>query len=377
MASILILTVDGSGNVPPALAIGAELARRGHAIRVLGHARQAPDVVAHGLEFVPYRHAFAWSGQQTRSSIKAALDFVRLVGDPGGAIDVREALRARPADALLVDAMIPGALRAALESGVPTAALMHTFAKFFLARPMEAAGRLRGFSPRAQWAAARTLVVTDRALDPARDDPRAATYSWTGVAERPPLALAEPVPLAQGAPKPLVLVSLSSVHIPAQQGMMQRILDGLAPLPVTIVVTTGPTIDPSALHVPKGATVHRHVPHHEVMPAASLVVGHGGHSTTVRALMHGLPLLILPADPRIDQGMVGGAVERAGAGLCLPRSSSPEAIRAAASRILTTEGFAREAAAAGARIRGANGIGTAADAIESLVGERPQGASAG
>jgi UDP:flavonoid glycosyltransferase YjiC (YdhE family) len=159
--------------------------------------------------------------------------------------------------------------------------------------------------------------------------------------------------------------------------MMQRILDGLARLPVTIVATAGPTIDPSALSVPDGATIHRHLPHHDVMPAASLVVGHGGHSTTVRALMHGLPLLILPADPRIDQGMVGRAVELAGAGLCLPRSSSPDAIRDAASRILTTEGFAREAAAAGARIRAANGICTAADAIESLVRQRPRGALAG
>jgi UDP:flavonoid glycosyltransferase YjiC (YdhE family) len=376
MASLLILTVDGSGNVPPALAIGAELVRRGHTVRVLGHARQAADVAAHGLDFVPYRHAFPWSGQQTRSSVRAALDFVRLVGDPGGGIDAREALRARPTDAVLVDAMIPGALRAALQSGVPTAALMHTFAEFFLARPMEAAGRFRGFSPRAQWAAARTLVVTDRALDPARDDPRAATYAWTGVAERPPKALAEPVSMAQGAQRPLVLVSLSSVHIPAQQGMMQRILDGLARLPVTVVATTGPTIDPSTLRVPDGATIHRHVPHHDVMPAASLVVGHGGHSTTVRALMHGLPLLILPADPRIDQGMVGRAVARAGAGLCLPRSSSPDAIREAAARILTTEGFAREAAVAGARIREANGVGSAADAIESLARTTPRGSSA-
>ena len=40
MAEIVVVTWDGGGNVPPALAIARELAARGHGIRVLGHRTQ-------------------------------------------------------------------------------------------------------------------------------------------------------------------------------------------------------------------------------------------------------------------------------------------------------------------------------------------------
>ena len=63
------------------------------------------------------------------------------------------------------------------------------------------------------------------------------------------------------------------------------------------------------------------VPHAEVLPRAAAVVGHGGHSTTMRALAHGVPVLVMPMHPLLDQPMVGAAVARAGAGLVLPRTA--------------------------------------------------------
>lgn len=366
MADVVILTVDGSGNVPPALGIGADLSRRGHAVRVLGHERQRDDVAAAGLDFVPYRHAFPWSGQARRSSARAAIDFLTLVGDRSVGRDLADACAARTADAVLVDAMIPGALVEARRLHVPAAALMHTFASFFLSPPMQIAGRVRGFSPREEWAAARTLVVSDRELDPAGAASAAARYTWTGVAEPPPQRVAHPALMGSGEP-PLVLVSLSSVHIPAQEGMLRRIIAALADLPVRVLVTTGPTIDPVALPASANADVVRFVPHHDVMPLASLVVGHGGHSTAMRALMHGIPMLILPADPRIDQGMVGRAIARAGAGLCLPRSARPHAIASAVVELLSQPRYAAAAGGVGRRLRDADGIRAAADAVEGLA----------
>lgn len=361
-----MLTVDGSGNVPPALAICVELVARGHTVRVLASARQVGDLAGRGLEVAAYRHAFPWSGQQRRSSTRAALDFARLVGDRRVGRDLADAHAERPADVVVVDAMIPGALIAARRLAIPAVALMHTFAAFFLGAPMETAGRLRGFSPRAQWSQARTLVVCDRELDPAGTHAGAAGYLWTGVAEAAPRALAAPVPLG-GSPEPMVLVSLSSVHIPSQLGMLRRILVALEGLPVRVVVTTGPTIDPAALEPPPNAEIHRYVPHYDVMPAASLVIGHGGHSTAMRALMHGLPMLVLPADPRIDQGMIGGAGARSGAGLCLPRTARPKAIGAAVVEILTDARYAEAAAVVGTRLRAAQGVASAASHIESLA----------
>ena len=372
MAEVLVLTVDGSGNVPPALAIGAELRRRGHAVRVLGTARQTDDVAAAGLEHVAYRHPRPWVAQDRRSSTRAALDFVAMVGSRAYGRDLADAHAHRPADVVLVDGMIPAATLRAARMGIPNAVLMHTFARFFLSAALEAAGRVRGFSPRGAWSRAdAVLVVSDRQLDPASAGAPAG-FTWVGVAEKPPVVLPGSGPGAGpdvGSERPpRVLVSLSSVHIPGQLDMLQRILDGLADLPVEVVATTGPTIDPAELRHPANATVHRHRPHHEVLPTCDLVVGHGGHSTTMRTLMHGLPLLVLPADPRIDQPMVARAVERAGAGIHLDRSASPERIRAVVLTLLGDPSYRAAAEVVGRRLRSQDGTRAAADCLEALAG---------
>ena len=49
MAEIVVVTWDGGGNVPPAFAIAAELAARGHGIRVLGHRSQREAIEAAGF----------------------------------------------------------------------------------------------------------------------------------------------------------------------------------------------------------------------------------------------------------------------------------------------------------------------------------------
>jgi UDP:flavonoid glycosyltransferase YjiC (YdhE family) len=104
------------------------------------------------------------------------------------------------------------------------------------------------------------------------------------------------------------------------------------------------------------------------MPGVSLVVGHGGHSTTMLALAHDLPLLVLPMHPLVDQPMVGKAVEAAGAGRRLAKRSSPRALRPVIEELLG-EGAHRSAAARlGAEIRALRGLATAADRIEALVG---------
>lgn len=81
MAEVLILTVDGGGNVPPALALADELQRRGHRVSFLGHPRQEAEIRPRGHGFAPYRHAPLWSGHEHRSSARAAVDFLLLVTD--------------------------------------------------------------------------------------------------------------------------------------------------------------------------------------------------------------------------------------------------------------------------------------------------------
>jgi UDP:flavonoid glycosyltransferase YjiC (YdhE family) len=137
-------------------------------------------------------------------------------------------------------------------------------------------------------------------------------------------------------------------------------------MPIRVIVTTGP-VAPESLRVPANVELHRYIPHDEVMPSISLVIGHGGHSTTVRALAHGIPLLILPMHSALDQAMVGEAVAKAGAARVLPKTSSPGEIRSAVRSLLEDSSYRHAAGAVGARLRSNNGAIAAADELETLL----------
>jgi UDP:flavonoid glycosyltransferase YjiC (YdhE family) len=107
--------------------------------------------------------------------------------------------------------------------------------------------------------------------------------------------------------------------------------------------------------------VQHYLPHDEIMVSASLVVGDGGHSTTMRALAHGVPLLILPMHRLIEQ-MIGEAVA---AGRVLPKTASADEIRSAVRSLLQDPSFRHAAGAVSAR--SGNGAIAAADEVEGLL----------
>jgi UDP:flavonoid glycosyltransferase YjiC (YdhE family) len=151
-----------------------------------------------------------------------------------------------------------------------------------------------------------------------------------------------------------------------QERTLQTILDGLDGLRIRGLVTTG-AVATSTLRAPANVEVHQHLLHDEIMPSASLVVGHGGHSTTMRVLAHGIPLLILPMHQILDQPMIGKAVAAAGAGQVLPKTASIEEIRNAVRSLLQDQSYRHAAEAVGARVRSRNGATTAADELERLL----------
>ena len=66
----------------------------------------------------------------------------------------------------------------------------------------------------------------------------------------------------------------------------------------------------------KDRVLLRSAPHDTVMQEVSLVISQGGHGTVNRALVNGVPLLILPMGR--DQGDNAARVASKGAGLRLP-----------------------------------------------------------
>ncbi|GAC1440334.1 MAG: glycosyltransferase [Mycobacteriales bacterium] len=356
MSQIVVATLDAGGNVPPIIGIGRALVADGHDVHVIGHPAQRDVFEAAALGFTPYTSGRPWSPTAKKSTLVGLLDLVGVFNDRGAGSDVVALSRRVRADVVAVDCMLLGVLAATQEAGFTSVSLFHTFHAYFdgpwRRGPVGLLSRLRGHQARQVWDACdQSLVLSLRDLDPVGTK-ATDRLTWTG-------------PVVDGAPAPTVtpprvLVSLSTTAFPGMAVTLQRIVDALGTLPAEIVVTTGPSIDPSSLTVPDNTSVHRYVDHAELMPTCSAVVGHGGHATTMRALAHGLPVLVIPAHPMLDQKMVGESLARAGAGLALTRKATGQEIKDAVQTLLSSPDHRAAAAALGHRIRDGRGAQTAA-----------------
>src|SRR4051794_35896198 len=181
MADVLFVTWDGGGNVPPALGIATELARRGHRTRFLGHAAQEDDITAAGHGFLAFAGVEDFVGTQPASVPRMA----RLFSDRAMGADVVAEARRRGTDLVVVDAMLLGVLDAVARAGLRYVVLEHLFDAYlrggWLHGPMGLWGRVRGLHPVRRWDRADlVLAATAADLDPAAGRKQPANLRWTG-----------------------------------------------------------------------------------------------------------------------------------------------------------------------------------------------------
>lgn len=355
---VLFVTWDGGGNLPPALGIARELVRRGDRVRMLGHRIQQAAIEAGGLEFHPIQRGRDYVSAEPRGTVDGVLGLVALFADRGIADDALELLKQEPADVIVVDCLLWGVTGRLIDTGIPVVSLVHSRADFFDRNahgPLGLLARLRGADPLASRRAALRLITTRADFEPPRADPHTG-FVWQGT----PVAA---VPQAL----PEVLVSFSTTSFPGQAAALQRVLDALADEQVQVIVTSG-AVDPATLRAPANARVVRYKDHSELLPRASLVIGHGGHATTARALAHGVPVLVMPMHPLMDQPAIGQALEKIGAGMSLPKSASPSRILAAVRQLLSDETVRAAAARIGVESRALDGAVTAAALIAQAAG---------
>jgi UDP:flavonoid glycosyltransferase YjiC (YdhE family) len=368
VTAFLFATLDAGGNVPPALGIARELIQGGHRVRFLGEPQQAGPIEASlGVEFHPYSHSFPVPADHM-SALQQISMMVSAFTDAGIAQDVLEDAQHDRPDVVILDCLLLSAIDAAARAGLRPVVLVHSFYAFFdgpfRRTPITAVLAARGFGPRRVMKRAdRIMVCSDPLLDPAGGKNGNGKIVWTG-------AVADVVHPANPAPpglRPRVLVSLSTMPFPGQEAFLNNALEAVADLPLDVVVTTGPAIDPASLAAAPNTTVHRYLPHRDVMPECSAVIGHGGHATTMLALAHGLPLVIAPMHPLLDQRMVGKAVQDAGAGLLIKASSSPEEIARAVKTVVDSAMFRTAASGIGRRILKADGARTGARVLAEMA----------
>jgi hypothetical protein len=373
----LVVTWASGGNLPPLLAAAELLASREFDVQVLASSATRADAERRGLATHAYRRApepdpsVAFEAQAGRFLAQAA-------GSEVGA-DVHELAQGLVPDLMLVDCMLPAALAAGEAAGVHTACLVHfpyALARSVMARgggawttdrtTLDATRRMLGLRPTASdldaWESPELLLVTlPRWFDAPGELPENVVHAGPlGVAVRPPR---EPARAAARA-----LLAFSTTVMEGQGRLVANVCAAIEQAGIAGLLTLGPALDASVADAVAGVEVAEWADHDEIMRSCDLVVTHGGLGTTLRALAHGRPLLLLPLGR--DQHFNAARVEELGAGLVLDAEASSETIADAIVRLRAGTSFREGARRAAAAIAADRADEAAADALCRLLVSR-------
>jgi UDP:flavonoid glycosyltransferase YjiC (YdhE family) len=213
----------------------------------------------------------------------------------------------------------------------------------------------------AAWESCELVLVTAPAwLDIDADFP-------SNVVHAGPLAMRPPERRGRVRP-PRVLLSFSTTVMDGQPELIGNACAAVAATGAQAVLTLGPAVARGDVEAPPRVQVLRWADHDELLPGCSAVVTHAGLGTTLRALAHGVPLLMLPLGR--DQHFNAARVAELGAGIELPAGADIDRIRAALSELLGHPRFSAVAARLARRIRGDRPDHRAAEALERAARTR-------
>ena len=142
----------------------------------------------------------------------------------------------------------------------------------------------------------------------------------------------------------------------------------MARLDRTVVVTTGPSIDPSEVTPAENTVVLAELPHGPILHRVDVVVTHAGHGTVLSALTAGVPLVCMPMGR--DQHDVTRRVVAVGGGVEVDPGEVRPKLLAAVQRVIGDRRFAERTAELARSIAGHGGVEEALDLIERCARER-------
>ncbi|MEU0557299.1 glycosyltransferase [Dactylosporangium sp. NPDC006015] len=132
----------------------------------------------------------------------------------------------------------------------------------------------------------------------------------------------------------------------ANRNVLHTAIAALSALPVNVVATVGPDVDPAGFgRQPAHVVLAPYLPHTLLLPRCTAVVSQAGAGIMLGSLAHGLPHLALPQGG--DQFTNAEAIELSGTGLALhPAEVTGAAITDRLTELLTNPTFTAAAAAA-------------------------------
>ena len=389
----LVAAFGDAGHAFPAIALARALARRGHEVVVETWEKWRDAVEAEGVRFTAAEEYKTFppppaGSEDGPSAADAALALLPFVQDLRPDVVVSDILTAAPA-------------LAAERAGVRRATLIpHVYPVHEPGMPFFAFGARPPRTPagRALWKAAMPVLVGGLrrgrregnamreavGLGPierfhggiSQELALVATFPQLEYPRRWPAHVHVTGPMEFELPyqevdlpasdQPLVLVAPSTAQDPECR-LVRVALQALAEEPVQVLATlNGMRPELPLGEAPANAVVVDWVGYSQVMPAADLVVTHGGHGTVARALGSGTPVLCCPAVG--DMAENGARLQWAGAGLMLPwRLTRPGPMRVAVRRLLGDPSFVGRAAEIAAWAREHDGPDHGARSVEELA----------
>jgi UDP:flavonoid glycosyltransferase YjiC (YdhE family) len=389
---VLVAAFGDPGHVFPAISLGKALAGRGHEVVVETWEERRGAVEGAGLGFAaaeeyrmfPPPEPDSADGQHAAEAARALLPLL-------------EGMRPHVA---VSDILTLAPALAAEKAGVPLATLVpHIYPVVEPGQPFFAIGLRtpRTALGRAGWRAGQRAL--DVGLEHGRRDLNlqrqrlglplvahfhggispnlalVATYPqleyprrWpAGVEITGPMSFEVPHPEIELPPGelPLILVAPSTAH-DSDNHLVRSALAAFAEEPVRVVATTNRVVPQHPIEVPPNAVLVDWLSYSQLMPAASLVISHGGHGTVARALGAGTPVLISPITG--DMSETAMRVNWAGCGLSLPwRLCRPGPLLWAARRVLGEPRFTARAGEIAAWGRENDGAERGAELVEMLA----------
>ncbi|MDO8210776.1 glycosyltransferase [Conexibacter sp. CPCC 206217] len=374
------------------LALGTELAARGHAVTLETWSRWREHVEAAGMTFVAAPEYPVFPTQERPMTMYEAV--VKAVGQ------TRPAVAAARPDAVVADILtLAPALAGELE-GIPAATLIPHV------HPAPPPGA-PPYSFGARWPRTALGQQLWRRLDPLVErglrwgqqelnDTRAqlglppVTRLHGGLSEQlcivgtypqleyprtwpththvvGPLLWEPPTDPVQLPPGdlPLVLVAPSTAQ-DRDHRLLRAALAGLGELPIRVLATWNRRPLGEPVEVPDNTRLVEWVSYAQTMPQCALVLCHVGHGTMVRALASGAAVVACPVAG--DMGENAARLDWAGAGVRLPwRFTTPRGVRLAVQRALDEPSLTRRAGELAAWSARNDAAARAADLVERLA----------
>lgn len=370
----LVLTWDGAGNLPPELALAGELVRRGHEVDVCGQESIRDRVEGAGCRFLALRSVRQWDITDPNWPDDEETFFIEHCWfSKSYGNDLAALLEASSYDMLLIDCGLIFGLSTALSSGIPTAALVHFPVGLIESGPLAdvwdaEVSRVSAELPHVGGAPVERYADLVKAADSVLVfsylgfDDTTADVVHVGPLRSPGIGETW---MRRYSERPLVVVGLSTSN-QKQAPLLQRICNALGGLHVEALVTTGPSVAPSALVASDNVSIVEYLVHDDVLPATDLLITHAGHGTVMAGVTYGVPLLCLPMGR--DQPAIAARVADLGLGCVLDQDASEGEIARSVQSMLADQAARLNCREFAAQLEGHPGLDDAVEVVEGLAG---------